>query len=329
MATVKRVYRHGEMTGNFALPATATITVPYQVEFTDQSGTPGEAALASGIPAWGSIIGAMTLQQKNPRQVEKNHRFWVVECIYALPLPNTSAAPASPSDDRWNVQIDITTREFEEEVQRDINGNPLVNSTSDPITGIMVPRSVEDIVIAFTTDTPDWASLDLAYGTLGRGCVNSAAVTLTINGGPRVFPIGTLHFWNYTSGITVDVTGVAFTRMAFRLAWREDGWKRKIADKGLNVWGGVNSGVWPDVTWTAVKVPIMEKVPDDIDKASGSITSYRMQPVSNPLYLDGTGGTLAVGVPVNILPEGTPTGTGFPLYQTADLGYIILWDLNT
>jgi hypothetical protein len=324
MATVREVYRHGPMFGDFATPATAAITVPYMVEFTNQSGTPGEAVLASGLPHWGDVLGAMTLQRKTPRQVDKDFSRYVVECGYALPVPGTEAAPESPNGDVWNVQIDITTKKFDQELQADVDGNPLVNSAGDPIKGITVQRADEEIRISYTTDTPDWSALDDAFGPLGRGCVNSEAFTLTINGVPRPFLVNTVHFEEYSAGVTVDVSGVAYTRMGLVLGWREDGWKRMVADQGLRllIWAIPPGGG----TATLMPVPITHRVPkDNWDGGTLTIDNSYMEPITEPVYLNGSGGTALPGDPVVYLPD----GNGFVVYEEANLSTLLLDGIGT
>jgi hypothetical protein len=125
----------------------------------------------------------------------------------------------------------------------------------------------------------------------------------------RVFAAGTLLFENYSASMTYDISGVTYTKMVLSLKWRQSGWRRKLADKGLYILVGAAND----------RMPIMD------DGRPDATPPVPPAPVMQAQYLNGAGGTLSLGADVVILNG----GEGFRLYDEADLGYILLWDLNT
>ena len=256
----------------------------------------------NATPEFGATQGNLVLLGKDFELNPEDECAWKITCIYNIPQPGQQAAPAELDEEngsRWAIEFTINPWTVEEEVQKNIAGKMILNKAHDPIAGIMVERNWEELSVSFTTNLVDWIGIDACFGSLGRGCVNSEDVTLTINGQERVFLEGTLRFMNYSLQATLDPSGAIYTRMTYRLKWKPEGWVRKLANKGLN---------------TLVEV-VGEPVPAPIRDSEGNI-------VTTPQYLtaDGTG-VLAVGTDVNTIDV--------ELLEEWDLGATLLWDLET
>ena len=304
---------------------TASSVVIKRVVFSDASATDSDAVQASvsgggSIASWGTMRGIQMLLRKRARRLPENPCEWEVEEIYDLPTPGDDPAPENASNDRWAVAININPVSYEREVQHDLAGDMLVNSAGDPILGMTVELDYEEWVIEFTTDTPDWSGIKAARGELGRGCVNSEGVTLTINGSARVADVGTLHWRAPSHGIAQDASGAVYSRETYRLWYREEGWHRKIADMGLNILEEVEV----DGTLTMQKTAIVEWEPvyknDHV-----TIEDWLPHPVTQPQYLDGEGGTLSIGDSTFTLPDGDGVagGGGFVIFEEYDIGSLL------
>lgn len=278
---------------------TFTAELPYRVVFDG----PGSGAIQAmnATPAFGTVTAGLTVLGKHFKRV--NATTWVITNKMGIPLPGQEAAPASLDEvdgSRWAVTVNINPVPVEMEIQRDIHGKMIQNAAGDAISGVMVDRYDEEIVWEFSTNVIDWNAIDLAYGPLGRGCVNSFDFTITINGSRRTFKAGQLRFMGQTVGATLDPSGNVYVRQTFRTRWRADGWIRQLANKGLKV------------KVLGFTFPLLTDPDPDGNKHVETTPQY--------LTADGTG-KLADGDDVVMIPE--------ELYEQADLGSILLWEMDS
>ena len=332
-ATVKKVWLvvegiGGEINvgaGNFS----GSFDVPYGVEYADSHHLVPVVAEADAsaltppapggynltIPPFGDVIGSYVLTAKKPRKATMTH--WVVVCTYTLPtLVDAVRPPEDSGVEHWAVTVDVRQLPFTETVQRfrtpptlyraaadglsapveveAYGGTFIENSAGDAIDGVTVDRYGEEWIIGFNTAVPNWAGIDEAYGDDGRGTVNSEEFTITINGEPRTFAVGTLLFKGVSHSIKRDDVGT-YVRVVYTLWWRKDGWLRRVDNKGY-------------------RVVVAGKV------LPASISA------STPVFLKTT--TVRYDVGVAVPGDGGEYLEG-ELYGESDLGAILIYDMDT
>lgn len=298
---------------NFYGTADVSETLTYQATF-DSPPTFVEACNANAgvngrIPPLFDKRGYLYLLQYGGKQNKKKPRMWEIKVTYRLPKPHETPAPASPdpAGEKWGIEVRINTVPFDVEVQQEISGAQIKNTVGDPIAGIMVSQKMEEISIGFTTNVIDWTGLDRAFGPHGRGCTNSQPVYLTILGTERTFAVGTLLFSDYDMTYVLDWSGITYPRMTYKLMWREDGWRRMIANKGYR--------------------QLLSGVPTPILAGTGP----NAPKISTPVYLKPSGSDVIQADPGDavVIINGSDGQPGDVIYDTDDLGSFLLADLNT
>jgi hypothetical protein len=299
--------------GDFSLENDTSVVLNYMVKFDSRAATSQDAISAEAdgqsIPAFGAVYGGLVCLRKTPRRSEHDGRVWYVACHFGVPKAGVEAAPENPdpvNGERWAIDIQIRTVRNEREMQRDINGNMMVNSAGTPVTGIMTSFSDEEIILSFKTNVILWDQIDQCYDANGNGCVNAEDVTLIINGEPRVFAAGKLKYDDYELAVTAKAGEPTYWNMKLNLRYRFAGWRFPAADKGL---------YRKDVDYVQ-PIPIRD--------AEGNT-------LQSPVYLDGAGDVLAEGEQVVLLPAGSGADAhqGFEVIGSADLGTLLLWGLHT
>ena len=153
----------------------------------------------------------------------------------------------------------------------------------------------------------------MAYGPLGRGCVNSQPFQLNIAGAPKTFKYGELRFMDHGLNLTIDPSGETYCRMTYRARERVGGWRRMIANKGLRV---------RDTDYVS-PIPIVDDQGRIVTTAQYLTADGRHKVVDS----DPAGLVNFVVIPPPL--DDPPGPAGVQLYQEADLGTILFWDLNS
>lgn len=170
-----------------------------------------------------------------------------VVCVY------TPSNREQRTGGKWNKRVRVSGIENVEQVNRDANKKPIVNSFPD-----VYPASVEkvwydeEINVSFDSDDIDVIALGDS-----RGRINSGAVTLNITRGnityTRTFPAKTLKLGNASYEIAFDPDAEAYWAVTIPLYYRtlknqsgtEVGWTRLIVDKGIRYKDGSGNTVTP------------------------------------------------------------------------------------
>ena len=224
MATALKVEEISGRTGEDTIAVgstTGTRVRMYRVYFDVLDATENDAVSASAggvsIPYLWTALGTGTYETMymllNVRgEHDKNDpSVWTITCNYSIPAPGQNKPAAGSA--KFNISINGTSVVHEEEVLQDGNGKPIRN-TSKVAYSPSLKQDVynERITVSYDTYSPDWATLKAC-----RGHSNDAAITMTINGHPRVFAINTLKLDATEWSGTVDYTGAGAIKVTLHL----------------------------------------------------------------------------------------------------------------
>jgi hypothetical protein len=251
--------------------------------------TAATAAKASGIPAIGTAATVSSLYTEvsnvEAMRVDNEPYFFDVSVTYETP---SNEQPANPtSGQKWNVSVSVSGVPYEENVGVDKLGRDIKNSAGDPFPdGVTKTYWDQEIQISFNSNLVDVSNIDACLGKS-----NSATVTATINGqnfswGTQsvAYPggtmtVGTLKLVGATYSTKIGDDGQDYWDISYTFHYRSDGWVRKVQDMGFKEL----KGTAPNQT--------RELIRDD-----------QGNELNAPAFLNGTGGKLAAGGTVVLIP---------------------------
>ncbi len=155
-----------------------------------------------------------------------------------------------------------------EPVDTDIDGNPILNSSTEPFDPPIMQR-FDDLILRASYNVPNFNPVGAAnYKT----AVNDAPILIH---GQYLFLEGQVKVLLYTSREILMITGRPYIAVTLELKFRHEGWKRKVLDQGYRTKGDVVDGVQQ-------YTPILDSEGNEL---------------TEPALLDGNGQELADGLP--------------------------------
>jgi hypothetical protein len=211
-----------------------------------------------------------------------------VKVHYSIPKDGETHGGPGSQDTPLEVQPRIRWEigSTSEPIDRDIDGNPIVNSAGDPFQSTP-SRDYTTIFLTYSRNEPFFSvQTALTYGNK----VNSERIYIAGAGWVEEGQMRCLSIQptsDYEAGAT-------FVNVSYKFELRADGFKTRILDQGLRAW----------FTNPATSAAALEH-----------IVTAKKQPISQPVRLDGTGRpldtTLKVGDGVNVystVARTTPAG---------------------
>ena len=194
------------------------------------------ARQAAGVPQPGTVLNWSTycfVHQVTAQPMEQSSLVFLVEVVAQTPK-NNQKKNANPLNRPTNITFDgVAVRE---QVQEDINNNPIVNSAGAPYD-----PSLERIYYdeSITIDV-NLASVDTATYSTYRGAINSDTITMTLpDGSTRIFDPFTLRCAKVSAEMTYE-NGVQFWKCRFELLCRDRtlgtqtiDWNPLVIDRGF------------------------------------------------------------------------------------------------
>jgi hypothetical protein len=216
-------------------------------------------------------------------------KFWIVKAHYSIPKDGQDHGGPGSQDDPLAVppRIKWEFGSVSEPIDRDIDGNPIVNSAGDPFQ----QQPTRDFTTTFLHYTRNEPFFNVQTALLYRNKVNSAAMVIA---GAGSITAGQMKCCDISP--STDYTAdAAFVPVTYKFELRADGFKTRILDQGMRAW----------YTNPTTSQPALEH-----------IATIKKQPVSQPIRLDGTGEPIEtdmqrVGDGVNVyatIPRTTPAG---------------------
>lgn len=242
----------------------------YLVEFDDKA-TPLASALTASvggtaIPHKGTVSGGLTVTQVEARRDRDNPTLAQVTVTWGIPSDGGGGGSGGEGDPgvKWNATISVEGVEFRETVTQDKDGKNIENSAKQPFDPPLEQTYYdEQVTVSFNSWLVDLNNIEAT-----RGKINSASVTMTVNGLTRTFAAKTLKLTAAKYTTTVGDGGQTYWDIDYTLLYRKDGWKRKVVDRGY------------------------------YERIGGKLIQIKDQygePVTSPSYLDGTGKKLSQG----------------------------------
>lgn len=181
-------------------------------------------------PAWPAIgsphnvISGVYCVRLAPRPVNSSPKHWLLEAFYETPSGFGEDGDPTKIPIKWDWDGSITTVR----VDRDKDGNPLVNSAGEPFDG---PTAEIPVIGVTGTKWIKGNQWNPATFMPLLNCVNSDPVT--IQGG--TFAAATLRI----NGIHPDestINGTSFVKLAYKLQFNPLGFKLRFIDQGFSFW---------------------------------------------------------------------------------------------
>lgn len=226
----------------------------------DGATSAADALAASGIPDINDAHPLKSDCKVKSLPVERNgFNSYLVRAIYETPADGNShpgpGAQTDPLDMPPTIYWEIGSTS--EEIDRDVNGNPLTNSAGDPYTGVTREFTTYYLILE-----QNEASFDVDKAGDYSNYVNSHNFSIT---GVGTFAAGNL-LCKTIAPCEPYTSGASYVRVRYTFEARVDGFKRRFRDEGVYAWYS-NSG----------------------DK-KGQIYLKTGEQITAPVLLDGTGG---------------------------------------
>ena len=179
-----------------------------------------------------------------------------VKCTFSY----NAECHSPPTQDKWNIDFKQTNCSFEQEVNFGYSGTsatvPITNSAAKSFKpGLKETYYDKEISILYNTYTPPISAIDSALGT-----INSSTLNFTVIGQTFSYPAKTIKV---IDGLCDPVYGGDLTKpywkVSLKFRYRRDTWVRKVLDEG------------------------------EIDIDNKAIRDANGEPVSSPVWLDGSG----------------------------------------
>ncbi len=158
-----------------------------------------------------------------------------------------------------------------EPIDTDIDGNALVNSSDEPFD----PPPTEEFDDLLLRGVYNVAEFNPVGASIFKNAVNTDF--FQPRGSPVAFAPGQGKVVTYVSREIRAITGNFYVEVTVEIQFRATGWKRKFVDQGFRIKTGTDDD----------DKPTYEEIKDD----DGN-------PISEPVFLDGSGGKLSEGDPV-------------------------------
>lgn len=237
-------------------PNKVSYSVPYTLEY-DGAGDQDGLALreAAGLPQIGDACPFDPSARAVSRRFALEGDGWALaSCVVEF----SNEAPAESDNPLARpVKISFRAQRWQRPIDRDIDGEPIINSAGDRLINVPPADDSRPVVVI----SRNLASFDMSTALQYADAVNSDTF---LGAAPGKLKIQEMAAEQQTEG---DVTFWAFT---CTIEGREDGWLLKVKDAGLYETGGAG----------------------DKPKA---ITTDQGVDVAQPVFLDGDGKILARG----------------------------------
>jgi hypothetical protein len=214
--------------------------------------------LAAAAPGYETDTGAFC-QAKNAQCTSPDGRTWTVTVDYA-PFDPNSQQDENPLDEP--PQMDWDAADFEEVVEQDVDGNPVINSAGDPFDPPLTRDNSYPILVITRNEATFSPGLAYSY----RNKVNAATF---FGSGPRTVrcrPIVGKKQYHAAFGTYYQVT--------YRFEFNPDGFDKNVLNQGLRRKAGTDR----KAITTKEGQPISSPVPLDAD-------GVPLDPTADPIYL--------------------------------------------
>jgi len=193
-------------------------------------------------------------------------KFWTVKVHYSIPKdgqahdgPGAQDNPLlEPPRIRWEFGASS------EPIDRDINGNPIVNSAGDPFQQ-PVTRDFTTIFLVYTRNEP-FFNVNTAITYSNK--TNSGSIIIA---GAGQVAAGQMMCKSIAPASDYSATA-QFVPVSYRFELRADGFKARMLDQGLRAW------------YTNPTTSDVELAP---------LVTRKLQPITQPVRFDGTGEPIA------------------------------------
>lgn len=210
-------------------------------------------------------------------------KFWVVKAHYSIPKDGQDHGGPGSQDDPLLVppRIKWDFGSTSEPIDRDINGNPIVNSAGDPFQQSPT-REFTTLFLVYTRNEPFF---NVQTALLYRNKTNSTDMYIagagTVTAGQMI-----CRDISPASDYTADAT---FVPVTYKFELREDGFKTRILDQGLRAY-------YLNPTSNQI---VLEH-----------LCTTKRQVINQPVRLNG------IGQPIDVWMQGVTDGVNY--YETVD-----------
>jgi hypothetical protein len=241
-------------------------------------------------------LGAYATEvQAKLESMEGTLKQWIASVTYSTADKDSDEQSQVDDPLQQPPEISISYQQFQRAIHEDINGTPLKNSAGDAFDP---PQEIDDSrpIISISKNVPA-NFVDGGFLASYKDALNSDSVWGQEPGCVKVSNISAQKKYRGTT---------AYYHVTMEFAINEDGWKRKLHDRGFNYIALTG----PD---SFEKRRIMVKHRDAFTGIEKDV------PVTTEQYLDGQGGVLAL--------NGNPVEFEFEVYKSMPFGPLSLPDL--
>jgi len=206
-----------------------TYTQTYFVQFSDGNATPVDAEYANdgttSIPYLGYSFYGRAVKEIQAERMEEDKTCFTVTVSYTNKIDDDDNE--GTEGEPWQLEFNADAITFSEEISEDINGDPIVLPTGEPVNPALQKEYYdEEFTIGFNQDTVPWSDIQTC-----RGKINSDNITLNFDAAPRTFSPKTLRL----TKANIRWEGYAKGwRMTYYFVYRPDTFTVKIQAKSFH-----------------------------------------------------------------------------------------------